>query len=117
MTPKELIETSQFLNPEKTKSRPAEALQDALAYTQALQILNGQTTKIAQLKSVPQKDAEANSAIDQLEAYRKRNRLSVSKLAEKLKTSSPSLYFWLGHKYAPSERSMIKITEFLHANQ
>jgi DNA-binding XRE family transcriptional regulator len=119
MTPKELIETAQFLNPEKTKSRPAEALQDALAYTQALQILNGQTitAKIAELKSVPQKDTEPDSIIDQLQVYRKRSGLSVSKLAEKLKVASGTLYFWMDRKYTPSDRSMNKIAEFLHANQ
>jgi DNA-binding XRE family transcriptional regulator len=126
MTPQQLIETAMFLNAEKLKSQPAEALRDALAFTEALRMVETSPAP-NQLAAHPKEGgnfeqpvitASSNSnPIDQLRNFRKQNHMSTATLAKALGVHPGTLYFWLSGKYEPRRESFDKIVTFLKRNE
>jgi DNA-binding transcriptional regulator YiaG len=119
MTAQQLIETALFLSPEKLKNRPAEALHDALAFTEALRILEGspapkQSVARAQQPQQEQpKHSDNSNPIDQLRSFRKQSGMSTATIAKALGVHTGTLYFWLSGRYAPRQQSLDKIVSFL----
>jgi DNA-binding transcriptional regulator YiaG len=116
MTPQQLIETAQFLNAEKLKSRPAEALRDALAFTEALRMLEASPVfeEPAGQHEKPIIEASDNSnPIDQLRNFRSRSGMTTATIAKALGVHTGTLYFWLSGRYAPRQQSLDKIVSFL----
>jgi DNA-binding transcriptional regulator YiaG len=104
MTAQELIETAMFLSPEKLKNRPAEALHDALAFTEALRILETSPTA---------KHSDNSNPIDQLRNFRQQSGMTTATIAKALGVHTGTLYFWLSGRYVPRQQSLDKIVSFL----
>jgi len=120
MTPQELIETAQALNPKKLASRPAEALQDAFAYVEALRLIHTQAKPRITDRPDPADHSAGNDGsvmIERLRVFREQRKISVVKLAKLLNIHSGTLYFWLSGKYEPSSKSATKIGKFLEQHQ
>jgi Helix-turn-helix len=136
MTPNELIETAQYLNPEKLEHDPAAALQDALAYSEALRILASRkkenqpapnpapdplgkpdpTLSSAELDQLPT-FTKAGELVRRLKAYCNKKRLSVYQLGPMIGIKPASLYHWFNSKYRPGETNVKKIAKFLEQHQ
>jgi DNA-binding transcriptional regulator YiaG len=122
MTAQQLIETALFLSPEKLKNRPAEALHDALAFTEALRILEGSPApnqsvarpqRPRQEQPPSTKHSDNSNPIDRLRSFREQSGMSTATIAKALGVNTGTLYFWLSGRYAPRQRSLDKIVSFL----
>ena len=128
MTPRELIETAQYLNPEKLESNPAEALQDAYTYSEALRTLNMaagiDVDKIAQTLArarkrqakpapAPSKNDSAKSLIAELKHHYEHGPHVTREIANAIGVSGSTVALWLKGKTKPTAEKLPAIRAFL----